>query len=53
MQNMSMDQMMAHCRQMQAMDRSRMTPDVQQMLQQCDAMLRAHGDGTASGSSAP
>jgi hypothetical protein len=53
MRNMNMDQMMEHCRQMQGMDRSRMTPDMQQMLQQCEAMLRSHGGGSAPGSSSP
>jgi hypothetical protein len=53
MQNMNMDQMMEHCRQMQGMDRSRMSPDMQQMMQQCDAMMRAHGGGSATGSSSP
>jgi len=51
--NMNMVQMMEHCRQMQVMDRARMTSDMEQMLQQCDAMLRAHGGGAAPGSEAP
>jgi hypothetical protein len=53
MQGMDMDQMMEHCRQMQAMDRSRMSPDTQQMMQQCEAMMRSHGGGSAPGSGSP
>lgn len=53
MQGMSMDQMMAHCRQMQGMDHSRMTPDMQRMMQRCDAMMRSHGGESAPGSSSP
>jgi cytochrome c556 len=53
MQNMNMDQMMAHCRQVQGMDRSQMSRDMQRMMQQCDAMMRSHGSGSNSGSSAP
>lgn len=46
MQNMNMGQMMEHCRQMQGMDHSQMSPDMQQMMQQCDAMMRSHGSGS-------
>lgn len=54
MQGMSMEQMMAHCRQMQGMDHSRMGPDMQRMMQQCDAMMRSHGGGgPAPGSGSP
>jgi hypothetical protein len=53
MQGMDMDQMMEHCRQMQGMDRSRMSPDMQQMMQQCEAMMRSHGGGSATGSGSP
>lgn len=53
MQNMNMDQMMEHCRQMQAMDQSQMTPDMQRMMQQCDAMMRSHGGGSATGTGSP
>lgn len=51
MQGMNMDQMMAHCRQMQGMDHSQMGPDMQRMMQQCDAMMRSHGGGSAEGAS--
>ncbi len=53
MENMNMDQMMAPCRQMQGMDQSRMSLDKQRMMQQCDAMMRSHGGGSASGSGSP
>ncbi len=53
MQNKNMDQMMEHCRQMQGMDHSRMSPDMQRMMQQCDAVMRSHRSGSTAGSSAP
>jgi hypothetical protein len=43
MQDMNMEQMMQHCREMQGMDRSQMTPDMQRMVQQCDKMMEMHG----------
>jgi hypothetical protein len=43
MQGMSMEQQMEHCRQMQGMDRAQMDAEAQRMMEQCDAMMRAHG----------
>ena len=43
MQGMNMDQMMQHCRDMQGMDRSQMSADMQRMMQQCDDMMKMHG----------
>lgn len=43
MQGMNMEQMMQHCREMQGMDRTQMSADMQRMMQQCDEMMKAHG----------
>ena len=47
MQSMSMQQRMEDCRRMQGMDPAQMTPEMEQKLQECDAMMRSHGPGGA------
>ncbi|WGF91111.1 hypothetical protein [Marinivivus vitaminiproducens] len=47
MQGMNMEQMMTECRQMQGMDHSQVSPDMQQTMQDCDAMMRSHGGMSA------
>ena len=43
MHGMSMDQQMEHCRQLQGMDPAQLSAEAKQMLQECEAMMRAHG----------
>ena len=43
MSTMSMQQMMEHCHQMQGMNRATMNADAKRMADQCDQMMKSHG----------
>jgi hypothetical protein len=48
MSKMDMNQMMAHCRQMQGANTATMNPEMRQMAAQCDQMMKAHGGQSGS-----
>ena len=54
MSKMNMQQMMEHCHQMQGMNRATMNADAKRMADQCDQMMKSHGQpssGQATGGS--